>query len=408
MPEAILPPEIAALARALDEVTDEYDKNNRIIFASEAQRAHEHFTGTNRGLKRWSKSQQCIVPSCNKRSIVRSHTVPKGMSLSSICEDGHVLEPYFEQKIGTVKLRRTGISNATTFPGFCNDHELLFEEFENKKRIDTAPHVYLQTYRAACREAVRLDFAIEQSDWTVAEYCKSRDAGLRRLILERVRQQMPIDETGWKSLKIEDDQVLEEAENTIAPVRALARHVKNDLLPALERAVFQGDASGIHVVAQSLDMEIPVALAGSGPFFVNDGKGGDDNETFLLMNVVPSTGNTLVIFAGLSSNSTAIEAYQKRWDNHVLTFLSMIESWMINGTDQWWVKPSIWDALPQDRQLKLIDLMIDCGQNIGDECELSIFDDIRKDLLQMSRVAHAQNPTKDDEEFIATQQGKMA
>ena len=47
-----------------------------------------------------------------------------------------------------------GINEASTFPGYCLEHENLFSEFENIKDFKTGEHMGLQLYRTVCREIV--------------------------------------------------------------------------------------------------------------------------------------------------------------------------------------------------------------------------------------------------------------
>ena len=120
--------------------------------------------------------------------------------------------------------------------------------------------------------------------------------------------------------------------------------MENSLLPALQNAVFQKDTSGLSIDATSLDLEIPVALSGSAPFFINDK--GKEKKVFLLITAIPMAGSTLLILGGLASHASYLAVYKTRWFTHALSILSMVESWMINGTDQWYLKPSVWNAIP--------------------------------------------------------------
>ena len=206
--------QLQLVAGAMDAVADAYAENNKVIFANESERAKAHFGPVNRALKMWSKSRKCMVPDCNSRSIARSHTVPKGMSLSEIAENGHLVTPFFNHKAGAIRVESIGISDATTFPGFCLTHERLFHEFENMKSIETEPHIFLQTYRAACRELFRTKFLIEQHDWKMAEYLKSRNTGLIRLLDEQLKG-ANLGNFDIKSFSISEDPLVDLADEYI-------------------------------------------------------------------------------------------------------------------------------------------------------------------------------------------------
>ena len=405
-PPEDIPPDVQLVARALDQISDEYEQNNKVIFQNESERARQHFAVVHRRLKDWSKSQQCMVPGCGLRSISRSHTIPKSMSLRAIDEGGHVLIPAFDQRGGEPKVEKVGAADATTFPGFCETHEQLFHTFENKGTIDQEPEVYLQIYRAACRELFRARFVVEQHDWMMAEYCKARDEGFVRLIRERAWALGVEKEVDLISFRFETDPLVDDANERVLPVRELVTHIEQRVLPALERAVFQGDESGISVIAASIDVAIPVALVGSGSFWIAENQA--EKRVSLLMNVVPQSTSTLILMATLAEEDRYLQTYKARWMGHALRMLSMIESWMVNGTDQWCIRPSTWAKIPQHRAAALLSEIVGSRRNVGEECDGSIFDDLRSEFIQASEVANAGNKTPEYVEFIASERRKLA
>jgi hypothetical protein len=168
----------------IDKLMDDYAEDNKIIFSSESERIKHLFSTNNRDIKGWKRSKICMVPGCNKHSIKRSHAIPKAMSLKYISDNGELITPEFDLKTGTLVGKRIGIAVASTFPGFCSEHERLFEDFEKIKVIDENSHVYLQVYRAACRELFRTNYLIKQYDDMVTSYCALRD----KRLLERIKK----------------------------------------------------------------------------------------------------------------------------------------------------------------------------------------------------------------------------
>ena len=87
----------------------------------------------------------CLYPSCPDKSI-RSHTIQRAGSLSSIAKDGHVLTAINPANNKTIKdweiikPNRVGIKKASTFRGFCERHDSevfsLFEDDVFSCRID--------------------------------------------------------------------------------------------------------------------------------------------------------------------------------------------------------------------------------------------------------------------------------
>jgi hypothetical protein len=150
---------------------------------------------------------------------------------------------------------------------------------------------------------------------------------------------------------------------------------------------------------------IPVALSGCSTFYINDQ--GIEMPVDLIMNVIPSYGYSLLIFCGDILNKDFIEQYISKWCVNVFTLLSMVESWMVNGTDQWYITPSVWVEISNRRKKSILNAIYKCKQNIGQEYGLSIFDSIRKNMLTM--LKEKEEPTQDDKywNFVKAQKAKM-
>jgi membrane-bound inhibitor of C-type lysozyme len=70
----------------------------------------------------------CSVPislkhECSKK-IIKAHSISKSSSLKEIAEDGHVLTTFKSASMSgsnfTIKPKRIGINQASTFTGFCS------------------------------------------------------------------------------------------------------------------------------------------------------------------------------------------------------------------------------------------------------------------------------------------------
>lgn len=389
----------------LDTVMNEYAADNKIIFASESERTKHHYGSINKRLKDWKKSRHCMVPGCSQQSISRSHTIPKGMSLTAISEKGHLLTPEFNQQTGALVLKPVGVSFASTFPAFCSVHEGLFEGFETQKKIETEAHVYLQLYRVACRELFRSHFLIAQHEQFMLSYCRLRDERLMGLVEQRALDRgFPLD-TKSTSLSSAKDPLVKWANDRIAGAKELALHIDNKILPAIQRAIFEGCEDGIFVKVFSINFEIPVALSGCAAFYINDHR--NKKQVFQIINVLPFDGHSMLILAGAVADKDYIQLYASKWMVNAFSMISMVESWMLNGTDQWYLKPSVWNVLPGSRKAAILDAILQCDQNIGEEYSLSIFDGIRTTFLLM--LKEKEEPTQDNTywRFVRSQKAKM-
>lgn len=54
---------------------------------------------------------------------------------------------------------------------------------------------------------------------------------------------------------------------------------------------------------------------------------------------------------------------------------------MVYGTDHWFLKPSIWQLMPQTRRDTLLDLVLRSEDHIATKCPISIFDVARASLV---------------------------
>jgi hypothetical protein len=61
--------------------------------------------------------------------------------------------------------------------------------------------------------------------------------------------------------------------------------------------------------------------------------------------------------------------------------ISMLESWMVHGTDHWFMRPTAWRQLPSARRARILHDMANLSRSIGFEYEVSIRDDLRREAI---------------------------
>ena len=133
---------------------------------------------------------ECEETGASARSIQRAE-------LRKIAERGHVLAftPTLPERLrdGRFEPRRIGISNASTFTGFCNRHDgQLFARLETAPFLGTDEQLFLLAYRALCMEL----FAKE---WAVAKLVPTMrllDRGEHVSAQVRLRAAIALDEIG--------------------------------------------------------------------------------------------------------------------------------------------------------------------------------------------------------------------
>jgi hypothetical protein len=393
------------VTRILDAVIDEYEADRSIIFWDEKERKKYLYGALDDAAATWKRTRKCMVPSCSHKSIPRSHAVPRGMLADKVGEAGHVLAPHRDRRSGgQLALERVGLSDASTFPGFCSAHERLFESFENAKKVSTEDELLRQAYRTACRELFRTAHWIDKTTRQLQTFQQLRDERLT----ERVRSRLHsagLQEVKVGQLQIQDDPIVSRWEQSLQGLRELHDHLKATLVPALESAVFSGDKSGLSVHATNLDVDLPVGLSGAAsvPRFIL----GQNYSLHILMGVLPHDKGTLTFTVGAAADQAELDLYEKRWMQNALEYLSMVESWMINGSDQWYLRPSVWNKLGKQRQDLILAEISACARSVRDEAEHAIFDDVRRTFLADFEAVHTTRTDADYLDYVQKHRSKV-
>jgi hypothetical protein len=61
--------------------------------------------------------------------------------------------------------------------------------------------------------------------------------------------------------------------------------------------------------------------------------------------------------------------------------LHAMESWMVYGSDHWFILPSVWEAFPESRRSTILKAIESIDYNIGDAPPFSILDSARRTLI---------------------------
>ena len=89
---------------------------------------------------------------------IQSHSITRSGGLSEIAEEGHVMSLYADYGVflrtqGDVEPRRVSVRKASSFPGFCAQHDSsTFAPVEQMPYSPCERHAFLTSYRALCRE----------------------------------------------------------------------------------------------------------------------------------------------------------------------------------------------------------------------------------------------------------------
>lgn len=379
--------EAETVVSIFNNLCNKFEKDLDIIFSTQAEQKRLLFRVSREKENNWKSSKNCIFCNCNNPSIVRSHTIQKSGSLDVVAEEGHVLTPKFNRTIGKLKVSEVGINYASTFPGFCEEHELLFSKFETKKDLGDSKDMSLQIYRTICREVVAKKIGIKHYKTLKDFYVKFRDSKFRELINieltnhaipEKFARIMSFDLKNIDSRQFFLDRKIRSEEKT------LRKFEKNIYFP-LSRQLLGTKNNALAYEGFMCDFRIPVCLAGIGNFSINTKKSGRKDVTAIL-NVLPYLDKTYIVIVTSVRHIAYLKWYS---DNHLsngLDVINAIESWMVYGTDHWFIQPSVWNKLPKVIKQEIENDLWDLDKNIGFRYKHTIFSDLKKQLTEENKL----------------------
>ncbi len=340
-----------------------------------------YYRHISRWRRAWVSPKKCSYPDCEQTTNISSHTIQKAGALRLISENGHVLSPRLNKSNGVLTLESIGLNEASTFTGFCEIHERIFK-YERNKIIVTEEDYESQVFRTVCRELQTLRQHVLSIKDSLALYKKiattemvSRamerlgDAFFKKNGIHRVSFQFDIE----NQLTALFRKTIEECQSIYDRIfRIFYRAFREDENHRLTTSTLQS-------FEFTLPLAIPVALAGRTGITVLE------NNTAiaidLILNINPCSDKTVCFITCTEENGSLVERFLGMYQSDIER-LSLVENWMLYGSDHWFIKPSAWLCLPARRRELLCEIIRNSDNNIGTKCELSIFDAARIQLIE--------------------------
>jgi hypothetical protein len=166
----------------------------------------------------------------------------------------------------------------------------------------------------------------------------------------------------------------------IAKTKADVDEFESQFYEAISQDIEDKSSERVTALVFDLDVQIPVSLAGRGNFLLQKEDGTFANVN-VVINVLPYEDHTYCIIAAPKQHEKSLEAYHDAFSKHALVYLTMLEGWMVHGSDHWFVKPSVWYRIAKPKQRQILDDISDCEYNIGHPCTHSIFNDLRQKFI---------------------------
>lgn len=361
--------ELSDVIVAYNDALTEFESNRLAIFPSEAERNRVFYGFLKRWDKAWSRPGPCMHDGCTKTSIARSHTISLGTSIRLIAENGHVLTPRFGEN--GLELVSVGVNEASTFPGFCTEHETQFAVFESQKQMTEEAHFRLQAFRTICREIYSRKHQQQKAQAMLDEYRRLRSGFVIRRVEAASTDGGPL---GVSGLRFENDKIEDKLVSLLSQIQVDLPELQGLYHGILDEMQNGGDK--IATCVRDLDLQLPVCLSGIG--VLNYTRNGVAHRALCFITILPEDGRTKILIGADRRHADAVE--QHVGDDGSLAVLAMLESWMMHGSDHWFMTPSAWAAIPGDRQRAI------CGRileplSLADRAPFSLLDGARQQII---------------------------
>ncbi len=361
--------EMLDILYAFEGAVRDFESDQSVIYPSEADRLRNFFAQHKRWVNVWSQSGRCMYEGCTENSIPSSHSIPMSASIKLIAEDGHVVTPRFWEN--GLDMKRIGIRDASTFPGFCECHEAIFAEFETKKKMSSDRHYLLQAFRTLCREIFRMRRQIERSESMLNAY-RERRRGFIISRIQKAHHSKPIDNIDIKFKNDEIERQLADVINSSSESLHILRGLYLDLFDDIQNYTNEST-----LCVRVYDERLPVCLSGLG--VLNYMQGDTRKRALCILAVIPEEQETNIILGGAKEHMNALASYFNVESS--LSLLAMMESWLCHGSDHWFMTPSAWYAIPESRKKVILERILDPNPSITHPVEFSILDTARTRIV---------------------------
>jgi len=331
---------------------------------------------------RKNKKHKCMYKGCNN-SAVNSHTISKKISLTSISENGHLKQfkskrDYQKQNGKSLSNDTVGLNDATTFKGFCQNHEDLFKNLDNNTTRSSLEEILLQSYRSVCFSL----FNTKSTDIYFGNnniIDNSLTVNKLKELLELDKEQIEISENKLMKLYNEinknqfhgfdiESKLLESYKSSLEDY---INSYKFNAFEIGDEYNFCEENCQIGVLYKKVNNQIPVALLNHHLLKI------EEQYTLLLITVIPYVDSTEIYWI---FDKNFYKHLSKRWNtitDKLINILNMLESSMML-CENWYVKPAIINDMPKER-LEIIeeDIYFINERDLFADYDLSIFDNLR-------------------------------
>ena len=315
-----------------------FNDHGRLLYMDEKYSINHHFQYIKEREQNLKKKIKCMYPDCNKKPIM-SHTIPKSVTLNKISDEKN--EVYFPKlKNKQYVAEKININKASVFPGFCTQHENDFEGFEKTGDYQDKS-IVLQNFRVICRYYSRLLSVKRVFEKSKVKY-ENELSNYYNKHLKKINNIRPRPITINKI----SDHIIEHMDNQLALLNYMIAKVNNeDFNPYI--TTLSGREELTKIVIIEINIGLPLCLAGKSEF-ETDGK-----KYTVHLSLFPSDDKTTLIFSYNKEFEDCFEKELSKYKNDEDIIL-FIESWMVYGTDDWFISPSEWNKYKNEKKSMIL------------------------------------------------------
>lgn len=306
---------------------------------------------------------KCFCCNCNNDSV-KSHAISKKSSLQHIADDKNKVLSFIKGKLysteGRLKVTPSdelfGVNEATTFKGFCTEHEKLFSNID-LNGIETKNDLVSQIYR-------NVSYAYWKEKF-IENIAENKCSLIRNKIIEDSKEK---DFVRMYMLK----DLMENLE--------IVLYNSNDYAKLSNDEIFELKDLGLTIFFKRINLQIPLAMLNDFGFIYDD-----KTISNLFFSVIPYKDSTdIIMFVDAKSRYKAYDLWVKNTQND-LSILNLIESMMIKS-EFWFINPDIINLIDIEKRNCLeLDIrygFIEHALNFEYKYDMSIFDDLRLELIK--------------------------
>jgi hypothetical protein len=338
----------------------------------------------NKGFKQYqnyfgrNKRRHCMVAHCDKDAI-RSHAISKNSYLRLISENNEVM---------TVKSQRSGmkwnmefipesINDATTFGGFCNEHDRYFERLDNGL-FETLHDLINQCYRSMAHTMYNYEFLFhlqehEYDDFE--EFISTNESRYKELGITKEKFKLVCIEENKKlwDKRLEEYERVSIFKEELYDLLEINKELKNSEL--INGSSFGYGYINSNITYRRIPFIVPATIVNRIMVAV------DAKPTDLHFTLIPDKNCTHFIQFNYQNSKFFVNDFLNKTKDNIST-LNHIERIMLLNEKNWYVDPKVVNKIPVERR-KMIeqDMYFITERGFNDIYDISIFDDIRQDII---------------------------